>query len=76
MREMDIRLPGKIVRTVEQVANEYSISKVEVIRRTFAILQIAQEERVKGNSIGIIHGDEVVARLVGNHGHHDVAKRK
>ena len=66
MARMTIQLPDDIVRTVERIAKEQSIPKTEVIRRTFALLQIAEEEKLKGNQLGLINADhQVVARLVG-----------
>jgi len=41
------------------------VPKTEVIRRMFTILRISQEEKTKGNDLGIVNGDKVVARFVG-----------
>jgi len=41
------------------------VPKTEVIRRMFTILRISQEEKTKGNDLGIVKGDKVVARFVG-----------
>jgi hypothetical protein len=65
MTRMTIELPNEIVETVAQTAEKLCVSKVEVLRRLFAILKITQEEKKKGNELGIVNGDKVVARFVG-----------
>jgi hypothetical protein len=65
MARMTIELPYDIVEMVAQTAEKESIPKTEVIRRMFTILRITQEEKRKGNDLGIVNGDKVVARFVG-----------
>lgn len=65
MARMTIELPDDIVKIVAKSAENESVPKTEVIRRVFSILRIAQEERAKGNDLGIVNGDKVVARFVG-----------
>jgi predicted transcriptional regulator len=65
MARMTIELPSEIVETVAQTAETLCVSKVEVLRRMFAILKITQEEKKKGNDLGIVNGDKVVARFLG-----------
>jgi hypothetical protein len=62
---MTIELPNDIVEMVAQTAEKESVPKTEVIRRMFTILRITQEEKRKGNDLGIVNGDKVVARFVG-----------
>ncbi|HHX7630671.1 hypothetical protein VBP92_27120 [Klebsiella variicola] len=56
---------------IEETAKAENISKAEVIRKAFALLQISESEKKKGNSIGIISEDtsnhemKVVGRIVG-----------
>jgi hypothetical protein len=65
MARMTIELPNDIVKMVAQTAKKESVPKTEVIRRMFTILRITQEEKKKGNDLGIVNGDKVVARFVG-----------
>ena len=65
MARMTIELPNEIVETVTQTAGTLCVSKVEVLRRMFTILRITQEEKKKGNGLGIVNGDKVVARFIG-----------
>jgi|HubBroStandDraft_2_1064218.scaffolds.fasta_scaffold2621638_1 hypothetical protein len=65
MARMTIELPNDIVEMVAQTAEKESVPKTEVIRRMFTILRITQEEKRKGNDLGIVNGDKVIARFVG-----------
>lgn len=65
MARMTIELPNDIVDMVVRTAEKESVPKMEVIRRMFTILKITQEERKKGNDLGIVNGDKVIARFVG-----------
>jgi hypothetical protein len=65
MARMTIELPNDIVELVARTAEKESVPKTEVLRRMFTILRIAQEEKKKGNDLGIVNGDKVVARFVG-----------
>lgn len=65
MARMTIELPSEIVKMVSDTAAKESVPKTEVIRRMFTILKISQEEKLKGNDLGIVKGDKVVARFVG-----------
>ncbi len=65
MARMTIELPGDIVQMISKTAENQSVPKTEVIRRMFTILRISQEEKTKGNELGIVNGDKVVARFVG-----------
>jgi hypothetical protein len=65
MARMTIELPSEIVKMVSDTAAKESIPKTEVIRRMFTILKISQEEKKKGNDLGIVNGEKVIARFVG-----------
>lgn len=66
MARMTVELPDDIVATIAKVAKEESVTKSEVIRRTFALLRVAQEEKEKGNNLGVVDADnKLVARLIG-----------
>ena len=62
---MTIELPNDIVEMVSQTAEKESVPKTEVLRRMFTILRITQEEKKKGNDLGIVNGEKVIARFVG-----------
>jgi hypothetical protein len=65
MPHMTIELPSEIAEMLAQTAANESVHKMEVLRRMFTVLKITQEEKRKGNDLGIVHGDKVVARFVG-----------
>jgi hypothetical protein len=65
MARMTIALPAEIVKIVNDTAQKESVPKTEIIRRMFTVLKVAQEEKDKGNSLGIINGEKVIARIVG-----------
>jgi len=65
MARMTIALPAEIVKIVSDTAQKESVPKTEIIRRMFTVLKVAQEEKDKGNSLGIINGEKVIARIVG-----------
>jgi ribosome-binding protein aMBF1 (putative translation factor) len=65
MDGMTITLPNNIVKMVAETAKKKSIPTMEVLRRMFTILKITQEEKAKGNALGIVNGDRVVVRFVG-----------
>jgi predicted transcriptional regulator len=65
MARMTIELPNDIVEMVSQTAEKESVPKTEVLRRMFTILKITQEEKKKGNDLGIVNGEKVIARFVG-----------
>jgi hypothetical protein len=62
---MTIELPNDIAEMVAGTAEKESVPKMEVLRRPFTVLKITQEEKKKGNELGIVNGDKVVARFVG-----------
>jgi hypothetical protein len=62
---MTIEIPNDIVTMLAQVAEKESVTKTEVIRRMFTILKVTQEEQRKGNALGIINGEKVIARFTG-----------
>jgi len=65
MARMTIELPEDITEMVAQTAVKESVPKTEVLRRMFTILWITQEEKQKGNDLGTVNGDKVIARFVG-----------
>jgi Arc/MetJ-type ribon-helix-helix transcriptional regulator len=70
MNRMSVNLSPEMERLIEEKAQKDGITKAEVIRRAFALLQVSENEKKKGNSIGIIsenekHEMKVVGRIVG-----------
>ena len=71
MNRMSVNLSKEMEALIEETAKAENISKAEVIRKAFALLQISESEKKKGNSIGIISEDasnhemKVVGRIVG-----------
>ena len=71
MARMTVDLPEDINNLITSIASEQGIPKTEVVRRAFAILKVAQEERSKGGMLGMVRRAddgklEAVARIVGN----------
>lgn len=64
MARMIVELPDDIVQIVEKSADSEAISKIEVIHRWFGVLRTVQQERDRGNELGIVNGEKVVARFV------------
>ena len=65
MSRMAVELPSELVGIMAQTAVTLAVSEMEILRRMFTILKITQEEKAKGNDLGIVNGDKVVARFVG-----------
>ena len=54
MSHCTINISGKILSDLDRFAKRHHISRVEAAKRAFAILAIANEEKHKGNDLGII----------------------
>ncbi|MBB5063023.1 hypothetical protein [Granulicella mallensis] len=66
MPRMTIELPADVNELIATIAKREGTNKIDVVRRTFAILKVAEREREKGNGLAIVDGDKkLVARLVG-----------
>jgi hypothetical protein len=70
MPRMTVDLPPDINDLITKIANDQGIAKTEVVRRAFAILKVAEEEKPKGGMLGMVRstGDgklEAVARIIG-----------
>jgi hypothetical protein len=66
MPRMTIEIPNDLSDLIGQVAKREGISKIDVVRRTFGILRVAEEEKAKGNKLAIVDdNNQLVARLVG-----------
>lgn len=71
MNRMSVNLSPEMESLIEETAKADNISKAEVIRKAFALLQISESEKKKGRSIGIISEDlsshemKVVGKIIG-----------
>ncbi|EHP6399729.1 MULTISPECIES: hypothetical protein [Enterobacteriaceae] len=71
MNRMSVNLSPEMEKLIEATSQRENISKAEVIRKAFALLQISEEEKQKGRSIGIIaedkgtHEMKVVGKIIG-----------
>lgn len=59
MNRMSVNLSPEMEKLIEATSQRENISKAEVIRKAFALLQISEQEKEKGRSIGIISEDKV-----------------
>lgn len=71
MNRMSVNLSPEMESLIEETSRREGITKSEVIRKAFALLQISETEKKKGRSIGIISEDKsshemkVVGKIVG-----------
>ena len=70
MARMTVDLPEDINNLITSIANEQGVPKTEIVRRAFAILKVAQEERANGGELGMVRRDsegklEAVGRIIG-----------
>jgi len=70
MPRMTVELPTDINDLITRIASEQGIAKTEVVRRAFAILKVAEEEKANGGMLGMVRKAsdgklEAVARIVG-----------
>ncbi|MFJ5356494.1 ribbon-helix-helix domain-containing protein [Pectobacterium sp. CHL-2024] len=67
---MSITISGDMDKLLDETAKSQGITKSDVIRRAFALLKVSEQEKSKGNSLGIIKEDsehkmEVVSKIIG-----------
>ena len=71
MPRYTIDLSGKVLSDLDDFAKKHHISRAEAAKRAFAILAIADEEKEKGNELGIVkigkedNETKLVARIAG-----------
>ena len=71
MPRLTVDLSKEIDSRLTAIAQKEGISKAEAMRRAFALLSVAEQEKAKGNSLGIVREDlekhELIAigRIVG-----------
>jgi len=67
---MSVDLPEDINALITRISREQGVPKTEVVRRAFAILKVAEEEKANGGMLGMVRRAEdgrleAVARFVG-----------
>jgi predicted transcriptional regulator len=67
---LTLDLSNEIDERLTSIASSNHISKAEVMRKAFALLAIADDEKKKGRSLGIISEDQnhqmqVIAKVIG-----------
>lgn len=58
MPRLTVDLSEEINARLTAIAKKEGISKAEAMRKAFALLAVAEGEKVKGNSLGIVREDE------------------
>jgi predicted transcriptional regulator len=66
MSRLTLDLSPETDKRLTEIATKKGITKVEALRRAFALLSIAEEQQKEGNYLGIVKGDNtLISRLVG-----------
>ena len=71
MPRLTIDLSKEISDRLTEIARKEGITKAEAMRRAFALLSVAEQEKAKGNSLGIAREDpnshtlQAIGRVVG-----------
>ena len=66
MTRMTVDLSDEVDDRLTEIAKKSGITKAEAMRRAFALLSVAHQERERGNSLAVVDDDlKPVARLVG-----------
>jgi predicted transcriptional regulator len=66
MGRMTIDLSDEVDDRLTEIARKSGISKAEAMRRAFALLSVAAEEKDRGNTLAVVDKSyKPVARLVG-----------
>jgi len=71
MPRLTVDLSKEIDERLTTIAQKEGISKAEAMRRAFALLSVADTEKAKGNSLGIVreegdsHELKALGRVVG-----------
>lgn len=66
MTRMTVDLSDEVDERLAEIARKSGITKAEAMRRAFALLSVAQEEKERGHNLAVV--DEKmrpIARLVG-----------
>ena len=71
MPRLTVDLSNEINTRLTEIAQKEGITKAEAMRKAFALLSVAEKEKARGNSIGIVrekensHELQAIARVVG-----------
>lgn len=71
MPRFTIDLSTEIDQKLTEISRKEGITKAEAMRRAFALLAVAEQEKSKGNSLGIVrevagsHELQAIGRIVG-----------
>ncbi|PID43984.1 MAG: hypothetical protein CSA52_03425 [Gammaproteobacteria bacterium] len=71
MPRLTVDLSKDINTRLTEIAKKEGITKAEAMRKAFALLSIAEQEKAKGNSLGIVrenkenHELQAIGRVVG-----------
>ena len=71
MSRMSVNLSPEMEALIEETSRSDGITKAEVIRKAFALLQLSETEKKKGRSLGVIvedpekHELRVVGKIIG-----------
>ena len=71
MSRLTIDLSKEISDRLTDIARKEGITKAEAMRRAFALLSVAEQEKAKGNALGIVREDpkshklHAIGRVVG-----------
>lgn len=66
MTRMTVDLSNEVDDRLAEIARKSGISKAEAMRRAFALLSVAYDEKERGNSLAVVDDKmKPVARLVG-----------
>lgn len=66
MPRMTVDLSDEVNAQLDRIATKNGITKVEAIRRALNLLNVVDEEKVKGNDLAIVDKlAKPIARLVG-----------
>ncbi|HEK0966003.1 TPA: ribbon-helix-helix protein, CopG family [Proteus mirabilis] len=71
MNRMSVNLSPEMEKLIDETAKKEGISKADVVRKAFALLQVSETEKKKGRSLGIIteeqnsHEMKVVGKIIG-----------
>lgn len=66
MTRMTVDLSAEVDERLTEIAKKSGITKAEAMRRAFALLSVAHEEKDRGHSLAVVDDQmRPVARLVG-----------
>lgn len=66
MTRMTVDLSSEVDDRLTQIARESGITKAEAMRRAFALLSVAYDEKARGHSLAVVDEKlKPIARLIG-----------